>query len=151
MASWPRFIRPTASISVYGQLMTTPEGPRLVVNCVGAGPRRGMGRIQHLLATAGDRVPDLADRKPVCEDTTLADRKRVCEDTTLAEFRVDHGNNLDIHPRALPVIDYPRAGGDDAEAEDLADRAASSSTTPTTSCWCLRGPDGRAIRRPTWG
>ncbi|MET8003138.1 lantibiotic dehydratase [Nonomuraea glycinis] len=145
MASWPSFIRPTASISVYGQLMTTPEGPRLVVNYVGAGPRRGVGRIQHLLATAGDRVPDLADRKPVCEDTTLADRKPVCGDTTLAEFRVDHGNNLDIHPRALPVIDYPRAGGDDAE-ETISPTGLRVEYDPDHELLVLRGPDGRAIR-----
>lgn len=133
MASWPRFIRPTASISVYGQLMTTPEGPRLVVNYVGAGPRRGVGRIRHLLAIAGDRVPDPADREPVRGDTTLA------------EFRVDHGNNLDIHPRALPVIDYPLAGGDDAE-ETISPTGLRVEYDPDHELLVLRGPDGRAIR-----
>lgn len=40
MTSWPRFVRPAASISVYGQVMTTSEGPHLVVNGVvqGYGP-----------------------------------------------------------------------------------------------------------------
>jgi hypothetical protein len=133
MASWPRFIRPTASISVYGQLMTGSEEPRLVVNHVGAGPRKGVGRLQHLLAVAGDRVPDPAGREPVRGDTTLA------------EFRVDHGNNLDIHPRASPVIDYPLAGGDDAE-ETISPTGLRVEYDPDHELLVLRGPDGRTIR-----
>ncbi|MGN9787212.1 lantibiotic dehydratase [Nonomuraea sp. ZG12] len=130
MACWPGFIRPTASISVYGQLMTAPEGPRLVVNSVLAGPRRGVGRIRHLLTTAGDRAPD-----PVPGDG----------DTTLAEIRIDHGSNLDLHPRVLPVIDYPFTGGDDAEAV-IPPTSLRVEYDPDHELLVLRGTDGSAIR-----
>lgn len=100
-ASWPPFVPPATSISVYGQVMTAPDGPRLVVNGVVTGPRRGMGRIRHLLGVAGDQAADAGE--PVVVDPAFA------------EFRVSGGSNLDLRPRVSPVIDYPFTGGDDAE------------------------------------
>jgi hypothetical protein len=133
MTSWPCFVRPTASISVYGQLMAGSGEPRLVVNHVAAGPAKGVGRLRHLLALAGDRAPDPADREPVRGEATLA------------EFRVDHGSNLDIHPRTLPVIDYPLAGGDDDE-EPIPPTGLRVEYDPDQELLVLRGPDGRVVR-----
>ncbi len=135
MARWPRFIRPATSISVYGQLMTTPGGPRLVVNSVLAGPGRGVGRIRHLLAVAGAGTPDAVPY----------DREAVRGDPTLAEFRVDHGSNLDLHPRALPIIDYPFGSGDEAE-EAISPTRLRVEYDPDHELLVLRGPDGEVIR-----
>lgn len=153
MASWPRFIPPATSISVYAQVMNAPEGPRLVVNSVSAGPYRGVGRIRHLLAVAG-QADGAADRDPAGGGWALsgagrgdgaAGRDAVGGERVLAEFRAEGGSNLDLRPRMARVIDYPFTGGGGAEP-GIATAELLVEYDEDRGLLVLRGPDGSPVR-----
>jgi len=121
-ASWPSFVRPAESISCYGQLMGARTAPTLVVNMILAGPRTGIGRIQHLLGSVGEPHDDPA----------------------LAEFRTDVDSNLNLRPQVVRAIDYPLGGDAVGPKLRLADLRVGHDHE-SGLLW-LRAPDGSVVR-----
>ncbi|MEV6158631.1 lantibiotic dehydratase [Nonomuraea sp. NPDC052129] len=104
-AGWPRHVRAPRSICCYGQALTTPQGPGLVVNTIACGYGRGLGRLHHLLAQATDGIPVL-DRHEISE----IDHHEVAE--CLGAF----GTSLNLRPAVGRAIDYPFTTDDSLDA-----------------------------------
>jgi Lantibiotic dehydratase, N terminus len=110
------------SVSCYGQLMGAPEAPTFVVNMILAGPRTGIGRIQHLLGAVGEPYDDPA----------------------LAEFRTDVNSNLNLRPQVVRAIDYPLGG--DTVGPDLRMADLRVGYDHESGLLRLRAPDGSVVR-----
>ncbi|MEU4232919.1 lantibiotic dehydratase [Nonomuraea sp. NPDC026600] len=124
-AGWPPYVRPPRSIGCYGQAITTPEGPGLVVNTIACGYGRGLGRLHRLLTRVTDEVPDLG-------------RHRVAEN--LGAF----GTSLNLRPSAGRAIDYPFTTGDDPGALTLTELRVGYEAE--RELLVLRDADGERVR-----
>ncbi|MEU8146891.1 lantibiotic dehydratase [Nonomuraea sp. NPDC048901] len=120
-AGWPRYVRAPRSICCYGQALTTPQGPGLVVNTIACGYGRGLGRLHHLLARVTDGISVLdrheisaPDRYEISaldrHETPELDRHEV--DECLGAF----GTSLNLRPAVGRAIDYPFTTDDSPDA-----------------------------------
>lgn len=123
MAAWPSYVKTGAAGSCYGQLVGGPQGPVFVSNVMLTGPRRGIGRIQHLLGST-----------PAARD----------DDSELAEFRTGGNSNINLRPRTLRTIDYPYVTHRTEPDHRLADLQVGYDRT--SGLLHLRGHDGSVVR-----
>ncbi|MEU7748606.1 lantibiotic dehydratase [Nonomuraea sp. NPDC049158] len=148
-ASWPRHVRAPRSICCYGQALTTPQGPGLVVNTIACGYGRGLGRLHHLLARVTDGIPALdrhgipaLDRHgfsvPDRHEISALDRHEVAE--CLGAF----GTSLNLRPPVGRPIDYPFTTDDSPDA--LAPAELRVGYEPERQLVVLRDAGGSEVR-----
>lgn len=126
--TWPAWIRAADVVSCYGQLAGRARDPQLVVNSLHSGPRRGIGRIQHLLGTAADN-PATAHR------------------SELAEFRTDSRTSLNLRPATVRTLDYSHSSGDGGTGtEGLSPADLLVTYDPDRELVVLRDTDGKIVR-----
>ncbi|RVX45514.1 lantibiotic biosynthesis dehydratase-like protein [Nonomuraea polychroma] len=96
---WPPFVQAPGSVCCYVQVVSAPDGPRLVLGTVSAGYGRGLSRLHRLITLAGDQPPA----------ATLLRAPQ--EGVRLAECRAIAGGGLNLRTATADVaLAYPGTG-----------------------------------------